>query len=343
MIVSVNNINIKNPSGLSSNSINTSEESTVKPRITLTKVKNEVVTLTPAQADYHLKSHLFEKQRPLRQTQVDFLANEMRRGSFNPATEITFVDYENKLHLINGQHSLHAIVQAGIPQLVVIKTLTVPTYQDLAGLYSHYDIGDTRRIADMFRAFGLQEDIGLNAQQQKQISSAFNLIANRFFKASGVKQSRVESMQGVRYWAPYAKKYFSIVNHQGKLITDRLKTMCPLALGVITLRFAEQEAQDFWYQVATGDNPNRARGATSKDPAIHLRNFFMMDKQKAALTTKPDTKNTGTKHVVNYIVACWNNFTEKKQVSYIQTEYLEKNFRINRVPDLEKVHSLPKE
>lgn len=312
----------------------------LKENIKVLDIEVHSMIMTPDQAEYHLKYDMFPGQRKVKQKQVDFLASEMTKGNFSPGSEVTFVKFEDKLFLENGQHRLNAIVQSQTPQRIVKKVLTVEAYTDICSLYGNEDFHDIRPPSVMLQAFQTDRQSDLSVQQEKQLVAAFNLIANKFSPYNATKHSRIDTMHGVNYWSPYAKQYYSILTGQARLIGNRLRTRCPMALAIIMLKYANKEAQEFWYQVATG----QITGITdvskvNRKPTNHLRNFFLMYQQKAA-NIKIQGNNAGTKYTVNFIVSCWNAFIDQRDISHVTTEHLEKSFKIARIPDLEDLYNI---
>lgn len=73
-----------------------------------------LMNITPKQASEYLNRNT--SNRPLRLNHVKTLANAMRRGEF--VTTHQGVAFSKDGRLLDGQHRLHAIIQAGIPQKV---------------------------------------------------------------------------------------------------------------------------------------------------------------------------------------------------------------------------------
>ena len=102
------------------------------------QVFSETVLVTPELAELWLKS-MIANRRPSK-AHVKFLASMMRRGQFRTTHQGVAFDWFGRL--IDGQHRLLAIIEAGIPQqMIVTRNLDPETM--LWG-----DQGRNRRAAD---------------------------------------------------------------------------------------------------------------------------------------------------------------------------------------------------
>lgn len=97
-----------------------------------------IETITPELAKEYLKCNT--SNRPLRKGVIDFLAREIKEGSWKTTHQGIAFDYYGRL--IDGQHRLHAIASSGIPvEILVTRGVDPSSFQVL-------DCGVKRTDAD---------------------------------------------------------------------------------------------------------------------------------------------------------------------------------------------------
>lgn len=105
-------------------------------------MKTEVISITPAVAETML-AHNYESNRKLRKSYVNQLAAVMKDGRFISENGQTIVIGEESGILYDGQHRLHAIIESGTTQ-----TLLVVYVKDGEQAYTTIDNGTKRGVAD---------------------------------------------------------------------------------------------------------------------------------------------------------------------------------------------------
>jgi hypothetical protein len=101
--------------------------------------------VSPAKAEEWLTLNAFPNQRPLKVKHRDFLANEIFAGRFIQGTQIHFVVFGKKKFLVNGQHTLSAILKTGITVLLAVLTTTVDSMEEVVKIYLGHDPKGTGR------------------------------------------------------------------------------------------------------------------------------------------------------------------------------------------------------
>jgi len=119
----------------------------------LNLVERRLNFITPKEAAGILaERNTYSGQRPLRQSHVDYLARMMKEGLFHSA-EIAYAKLpDGRWVTANGQHTLAASVQSGIPFNASIYVYECQTESDLWLLYSNIDRGMRRSQTDITRA-----------------------------------------------------------------------------------------------------------------------------------------------------------------------------------------------
>lgn len=89
-------------------------------------IKTEIQTVTPKQAAKWLEGH--QNIRAINHRQVDAIANDIRNGNWKVTHQGICFDENGKL--VDGQHRLHAIVEANQPVRIMVSIVPGITAQD---------------------------------------------------------------------------------------------------------------------------------------------------------------------------------------------------------------------
>lgn len=128
------------------------------------KMTTHQVMFTPIKAGSDLASHNYIGQRSIRKQHVNYLAHEILEGRFRPGTAIAFCRTpEGKQHLVNGQHTLSAIVRAGRNIVLTVEQYFCKNMQEVAAIFATYDRQRTRSPSDIYSAYGLPQGWGFAA------------------------------------------------------------------------------------------------------------------------------------------------------------------------------------
>src|SRR6185312_14730081 len=99
-----------------------------------------ILTITPELAHRIIQTGKFDRQRPVRGKHVDALAAQMRNHEWTAGTQIHFGRTpDGELHLVNGQHRMHAVVKADSPIRFQILVTNVESQPALIRLYRRHD------------------------------------------------------------------------------------------------------------------------------------------------------------------------------------------------------------
>jgi hypothetical protein len=163
-------------------------------------VHSEIQSVTPSQAQMWLTENNYEKQRRIRARHVEYLAEEMRRGNFRQGTQIHFAEYEGKLHLVNGQHTLAAIEKSQISQILDVCF----THEDPKDAYYRHDVGLKRTASDMFSSLQVADEFGFSATQVNFISASVRFISTGFGNPDGNKSRQLHPDEHISLFREYA-------------------------------------------------------------------------------------------------------------------------------------------
>ncbi len=269
-------------------------------------LKTDAIEVTPELAKEWIENNLYSRQRPLRKDHVRFIAEQMRKGQFAAGTQLYFAGLKNRLHLIDGQHRLNAIVMSEISIPFVVTINHVNTEGEVAWLYTAFDRQLTRSPS---AAVWAVQPAGVEGWKKWQIDvfvGALNLVCQGF--TGRTKVGIPEILFGLDDWAPYAKEYLNLIEGADKDIGKKLRRKPSLAVGMSTLRFAKgispNAPDDFWCQVAEDD------GLSANDPRKHLhKRLLTLDIPSPGSATIVRVDDTS---IIKLCTAAWNSYANNR-------------------------------
>lgn len=222
----------------------------------------EVVTITPGIATAWLRCN--QNNRPVRKRHVVFLANEISAGNWQVNGQAIVIS--NDEEVLDGQHRLMAIIEAGIP----IKSLVV--YGISPEAFKTIDTGAVRTGADALSLHFPE----LNVGTVRCAATAVTWI-RQLEQGFANNCKRISNTETIAYVAEHQ----SILRHADTLM-GYPKDYRPLslALGValyeMFARKDEERAHKFMLDLFTGENLSRT------DVEMVLRVAFIRDAQRTS-------------------------------------------------------------
>jgi hypothetical protein len=224
------------------------------------KLTATVVTVGPgAAADIRKKCH-YARQRNFSERNLRRLSAELSAGRFIDGTPLFFVRLpDGRVFLVNGNHTLEAIIRSGVYQRLVMIVLDVDSEEEVARIYGTMDVHKARTWADALRAVGLADEI-TNAAR---VMPALGVIMNRFeFVGNNVE---VTASRAVR---------FDLMSHYGDesamvqaalagapLNNQRaVQRAAVLAVALECMKYQPGAGLEFWRGLAQDD------GLSKNDP-----------------------------------------------------------------------------
>jgi hypothetical protein len=254
----------------------THDQSPTQESIPMEHITSTLMLVHPEQAAHWLVHNNFSRQRPLRPWHVKYLAQTMRAGRFLAGTQIHFAVHAGHEELVNGQHTLAAIVQSGCPQWLHVQRTHVPTAEEIAVLYGRHDRGLSRSLGDSYHAHGFAELSGLNKAQSNHLGSAMPLTMSGFSYAGGWYHDlgvffRDQDLRWAMMvsWMEEAQAFFEDIAGTANFLFKALTRQAVLSVALVTYRHTGKDARDFWREVAK-DN-----GLQSDHPAKTLIRFLL--------------------------------------------------------------------
>lgn len=267
---------------------------------------NGLVTVTPNLALRIIQTGKFDRQRSVREKHVDVLAQQMRRREWTAGTQIHFGRTpDGELHLVNGQHRMHAVIKADAAIEFQILVTDVKTDQDLIKLYRRHDrLIATRTVSDALTAEGIPEQFGIRHQIASACFRAIPVIESKF---RGVRWADAYMTRSDEARLKMAEKWWSVAadfQEWTDLAPAKVKTMLlaggAMAVALVTSQSQRTKAEAFWRGVADPD------GLRSADPRKVYREYLLGQPKK------------GTELVTAKAAALsWNHFFEGTSITKI--------------------------
>lgn len=269
--------------------------------------ESETAIVTPAMADSWLNHNLYERQRRRAEWHVNRLAIEIEKGRFIAGTQIHFGVLEGKLKLVNGQHTLAAIVEAGIAtELTVLKT-PVEDEAELGQLYSRHDRHRSRTPHDAFLGMGLSGELDLAELEVNSFGSGLKWVLGGFRRPSVHNDVEIASSldhlaHEMREWGEVARKYFECVREAKHGMKAAFRRAPVVAVGLVTMKHQEEKARRFWGGAAEQD------GLTRHDPRAALNDFL-----------RSNTSGHGDPiRYIRHVAGAWNKHYENGELQFLR-------------------------
>lgn len=245
----------------------------------LDKLKSELLLVTPEIAKSLRESAHYERQRPINQMHVTRLATEMEKGRFVAGTQIHICQIGDALSIINGNHTLEAVIASGVSVPLDILYSEVRNEDEVARLYARHDIGRWRDWAATIRAAGLYDKIHAPKMSINNFGGACLYILCDFAHIGGGgreskehnerRTSRDVRVEKMREYQPFAERYFSCITDATGALLRRLHSAPVLAAALETFRYQPGKAKEFWTAVAQNEGLKRG------DPRRTLVNYLI--------------------------------------------------------------------
>jgi len=272
-----------------------------------------LVTITPDMARHWLLSRPYKGQRQLRAAHVKFLAEEMERKNFRPSAEIVFAVEEDRHFLVNGQHTLNAIVQCGIPQTLIVFCYQSGGEEDTAEIYGVIDTNLKRTANDLFSAMYLSDELAFTATNLNRVSAAAKLIGNKFLpRSSNNKEHPDDLVRRIREYAPAAHLFFDAVAElPGEM--QSIFRASSLSIALVTFRFSAQlfggeKVRDFWRGVAFDD------GIVTGDARKVAHRHILTSSSTGSGPSTRKTNMVSPYYSARFMARCFNAYVEGEKL-----------------------------
>lgn len=225
-----------------------------------------LVTVTPHMARILRDKWAFERQRNISSSNVRRLAAEMRAGNFTQGTQIYFAEMPNgHLYILNGNHTLEAIVEAGVPQILTFTTQRVKDIEEAGKIYAVFDIHKARTWMDSLRGAGLEGTVPMPSK----VLAAINVIDNDFDQTSSKDRgSRIERFKTLEDYRESVELLTAAMHGAPVHATKLLKRAVVMGVALETIKHQPTSGIEFWGRLA------KDSGLKDGDPERSLLNWL---------------------------------------------------------------------
>jgi hypothetical protein len=276
--------------------------------MTIYKKNAMVVRFTPEMAKIYL-SFLYKYQRNLRKDHVTFLASEMKRGNFTDSKiDVGVLDGAERM-LLNGQHTLNAIIESGVTLDLSVIEHYAQNEEDLKRLYETFDTQHRRTYVDSMRVYELANELGMTETAVSDLGAALVWARCNFGIDKQVRNSI--TFQDRRNWSRFWKWEMNAVLDAIKPCERNVRTtilkQSVLSVALITMRYQPEKAFSFWRQVAWQD------GLKQYDPRQTILRYLLT----TVRSHQYDIEKTRAPDISRAVALAWNAYMEKRVWRYV--------------------------
>lgn len=281
-------------------------------------IGNSAIVVGPVEAQQILDEWRYEWQRPLKPDTVKEYARLMRRGEFWSASEIVVAHApdDNGLvrgFLIDGQHRLNAVIEAGIAQVLTIKHVRAKDMLEVGSRYASIDIQSRRTTRDHTRSMRLDERWSMTPTECVKLQQAAFFIQNGFKSKGNETYSPAQRIDFADGYAPAMRVMIDYISGGIFALTRGLRMRGPLGVALVTIREGRQvhgaaRVEDFWRGVALDD------GLAATDPRKHaVRHLYEMAQRSTSKTL-----SFTQEHSSRAIALCFNNYIYGREMKVLR-------------------------
>jgi len=274
-------------------------------------------TITPEVATEWLEAMVYKHQRAIRQTHVEFLAEEMRRGNFVQGTQIRVVLYRDRQYLVDGQHRLWAIVLSGAAQVFSVLRTYARSEEEIAWMYGNIDVGLRRTGSDLFGALELDEEFQLSKTNISSLNAAINFMSSGCVRNGAPMLHRDDAVRCMRIYAPYMREYIELAaSCDERRIRKPATRAATLSIALLTFRFAAPRAEsrgdpsvpEFWRGVIFDD------GIQIGDPRKVANRHLLSAGMAGGASADYKPFSVSPAYSSRFIGNCFNAHMERRQL-----------------------------
>lgn len=231
-------------------------------------MKMEVVTITPTQAKNWLGNNL--NNRNISKARVKNYAQQITKGEWQLNGEA--IKLTEKGILLDGQHRLHAIIQADKPVASYVLTGVQ------SDVFKTIDTGKCRGAADILAIAGFENSVALAAAAR-----AYNSLLEGYKSKESNSRQTLSNSEVLDFCNK--TKGFSKAVGEAMAYKKFVKFVAPSYAGALYFMFSKKNASDcaqFFHEVNTGEGLKEDRPTYAlRERLIKITGFDEVDKTKA--------------------------------------------------------------
>lgn len=276
------------------------------------EIREGRVIITPELAEKILSDANYDRQRSVDHRDVGVYAEMMRRGLWDLTDPISFARFNSNLILVNGQHRCHAVVAYGRPVEFRVAINECATLAELKALFYRFDTVMRRRTDhQVLSAIDLAAEHSVSKSIATATYRAIGIIANGFSTPSNytVKSEAAAKLKIVDLrveactpWWPAAQQLEEAMKRALPELRPRILRATTFSVALITMRYQQARAVEFWRGVAENDGLKRT----------DVRHLFVRDLLGRDVSTGVVDQGILTASIA------WNAWYEGRQLKIIK-------------------------
>ncbi|MDD2862575.1 MAG: hypothetical protein PHI71_16125 [Acidiphilium sp.] len=212
------------------------------------RIRSESVLVTPEMARKMRDNWHFDRQRRMSDDNIIRLSGEMKNDYFVDGTPIFVCETPDfRRFIVNGNHTLEAVVRLGRPYPLVIIYRSVNSEDEVAAIYANFDLQKARTWMDAIRASGKGENIPLASKAVPALGVIQGDFTGQWELASHSRTSRIEMLE---QYAPHIELISSALAGTPRASQNYVLRASVLAVALETARYQPTAAFEFWHAVA---------------------------------------------------------------------------------------------
>jgi len=253
--------------------------------------------------------------RPIRPRHVTFLARQMERNNFgNNVIDVAHCLETFQKFIVNGNHTLRAIVQSGVSLHLSFEQTSCETLDDVRRVYSQYDRGLSRSRTDALRSLNATDKLNVPLSHVGYLASAVAFILDDYPSAGARSRTRMigdaELFEEVCAWSEEYQLIRDVIggvkSWESRII--RRRGVCSVAL--VTARATPEKSRIFWDGVVSGVN------IPSGSPMLKLRDYLMVAGVAGGGGTSKQTVTSDD--LARTVAYCWSKYITGRSILRLQ-------------------------
>lgn len=248
-------------------------------------MRTSIVRVTPDMARTMLGTNA--NNRTLRRNRIRQYAEQIKRGQWQATGEA--IKFAKDGSLLDGQHRLHAIIEAGIPvELLIVQDLDLSTFKVL-------DSGLSRRPADALKMMGIN-----NSSQKAALVRMYIAVEAGVYTDNSAQMTELITRTDITDFISGNAELVDAAMVASRNVYTHCRGNQP-AWGTLYMLIAEKhgqtEAEMFFKTIADGSNLDAG------DPRLAVRNWAV--------------RNTGNKRRGDHLwvyARAWNAYKSNEQI-----------------------------
>jgi hypothetical protein len=189
----------------------------------------------------------------------------MAEGTFSPTGIVALCKLDGKTLLVNGQHTMHAVVKSGRGFMFTVQEYTCKDKEDVSSVYSRFDVHKRRTENEILNSMDVCEKYGLSKTERTFLAGAVKAISRGFRLSSGKNDYRFNDKYFVvsvmEEWIPHLKHVLGLMDGGERISREILRRRHIMAACLWISRHVREKdrkkADEFIRGIAMNDGMRR--------------------------------------------------------------------------------------